>query len=95
MGKYFLLFIIFIAGCSVPIIPPPPQFEPTLTEETNAICLNPCQRGRYYRLIQARKEMLFYIETSKNNIVTQEASRNLYIIDGYIEDLLVKGKCKK
>jgi len=93
--RRFAIIILFLLGCSSPQIKPP-QIEPTFTEQQLAEPLNACQRGKYYKLIKTRNDMIFYIYSGDADNAEQ-AAKNLIIVDGMITEMLVKSfdkKCK-
>ena len=97
--RYILIILVLILGCSTTTLQTPLRIEPTVIEQKIAEPLNYCQRGKYYKLIQYRNDMEFYLNSDDPDVV-REASQNLSEINEMIQQMIIlswtkQNKCMK
>ena len=88
------MMFILLFGCSTPQLQILPKIEPTITEQNIAEPLNYCQRGKYYRLLQYKHEMLFYLN-SKDKATALQAAKNLQQVDEELNQLIIKAQKRR
>ena len=91
--RYYLMIIVSLLGCSTTQLQTPPKTEPTIIEQQLAEPLNYCQRGKYYRLIEYKHDMIFYLNSNDKDIAIQ-AAKNLQQVNEKLNQLLLKAQNK-
>jgi hypothetical protein len=92
--RYFFISILLLFGCGSAQLTKPPIIEPTIKEQQVAAPLNPCQRGKYYMLLEYKHDMVYYSNSNDEEIKLQ-AKKNLQEINELIERFITRSNKKQ